>query len=120
MIRGDEAAEKIKQTTRCDFGAKTFVALGAVESEAWVRPFDGRNFADVDAGIVGAHILLEAQAQGLGCTWVGWFDTEKFRALFPETADCVIVGLFPLGKPEMGPGPRHTERRPLSETVKCL
>ncbi len=120
VIRGDEGAEKIKQTTRCDFGAKTFVALGAVESEAWVRPFDGRNFADVDAGIVGAHILLQAQAEGLGCTWVGWFDTEKFRALFPETADCVIVGLFPLGKPEMGPGPRHAERRPLSEMVKEL
>ena len=47
-------------------------------------------------------------------------DTEEFRELFPETADCVIVGLFPLGKPEMGPGPRHAERRPLSEMVRKL
>ena len=122
VITGDEGAEKIKQTTRCDFGAKTFIVLGAVEADAWVRPFDGRNFADVDAGIVGAHILLEAQALGLGCTWVGWLDPEKLVSLFPALAGLAVVGLFPIGWPaeDAEPAPRHFERRPKAEAVRYL
>ena len=122
VIESESGVERVRQATPCDFGAKTILALGASEADAWVRDADGRCFADVDAGIVGAHILFAVQQLGLGTTWVGRVDTEKFASLFPQTAGFAIVGLFPIGHPapDGGPAPRHFERRALSETVGRL
>ncbi len=42
----------------------------------WIKKKD---YAQLDLGIVAAHIVLAAQAEGLGTCIVGWFDEDKVR-----------------------------------------
>ncbi len=44
----------------------------------WIKKKD---YAQLDLGIVAAHIVLAAQAEGLGTCIVGWFDEDKVRSL---------------------------------------
>ena len=44
----------------------------------WVKKKD---FAQMDLGIVASHIVLAAQAEGLGTCIVGWFDEDKVKDL---------------------------------------
>ena len=122
VVESPEAVERISALTRFNFGAKVILALGAAADEAWVRKYDGRNFADVDASIVGTHIMLAAHDLGLGTTYVGMFEPEKLHAAFPEMAGLVPIALLPLGYPAEGAHPArlHGDRKPLEELVKYL
>ena len=122
VVESPEAVERISALTRFSFGAKVIFVLGAAADEAWVRKYDGRNFADVDASIVGTHIMLAAHDLGLGTTWVGHFDAPAVKEAFPEMADYDLVALFPLGYPAEGdePAPKHFERKPAEELVSYL
>ena len=44
----------------------------------WIKKKD---YAQLDLGIVAAHIILAAQEEGLGSCIVGWFDENKVRDL---------------------------------------
>ena len=44
----------------------------------WIKKKD---FAQMDLGIVASHIVLAAQAEGLGTCIVGWFDEDKVKDL---------------------------------------
>ena len=67
-------------------------------------------------------LMLAVQAEGLGTTWVGWFDPDRVQALFPETADYDLIALFPLGYPaeDAKPSERHFERRSREEAITEL
>lgn len=51
----------------------------ADHATSWKRKYDGKDAAEVDAAIVGTHIMLQAVALGLGSTWVGYFDPSALR-----------------------------------------
>ena len=122
LLESEDAIAKVNETTNCIFGCRTVIAVGGLAETGWVRASDGRPFADVDASIVGTHILLAAHDLGLGSCWVGWFDEPKFRELFPETAGYDMVGLFPIGYPaeDAHPAKLHTQRKDRSELVEEL
>ena len=44
----------------------------------WIKKKD---YAQMDLGIVAAHIVLAAQEEGLGTCIVGWFDEDKVKEL---------------------------------------
>ena len=44
----------------------------------WIKEKD---YAQMDLGIVAAHIVLAAQSEGLGTCIVGWFDEDKVKEL---------------------------------------
>ena len=114
-----EAVQRLAACTRFHFGARVIIAVGAKADEAWVRKYDGRNFADVDASIVATHIMLAAHDLGLGTTWVGHFDAPAVKEAFPETADYDLVALFPLGypAPDGGPSAQHDKRKDVADLV---
>ena len=119
VVSDPEAVARINETTRFGFGAKVIIVVGAAAGEAWVRKFDGRNFADVDASIVATQIMLEVQDLGLGTTWVGHFDEPALKAAFPQMADYDLIAMFPIGYPadDVEPGPMHAVRKPLADLV---
>ncbi len=119
VVADPAALEKINATTRFGFGAKTVIVLGADRSQAWTRKFDSANFADVDASIVGAHIMLAAQDLGLGTTWVACFDAPAMQEAFPQMADYDLVAMFPLGypSPDYAPAAGHLASKPIEELV---
>lgn len=117
-----EAVARVAACTRFDFGARLILVVGAAPERAWVRKYDDRNFADVDASIVGTHIMLAAQDLGLGTTWVGHFDAPALKEAFPQMAPYDLVALFPLGYPAQdgGPAGKHFERRDVGELTDRL
>lgn len=119
VVSDPQAVERLSACTRFHFDAKVIVMLGADPSQAWVRKYDDRNFADVDATIVGTHMMLAIHDLGLGTTWVGHFDAPAVKEAFPETQPYDLVALFPIGYPadDAAPAPKHFERRPVDELV---
>ncbi len=121
-IESPEALEKARACTGCHYDAPVILAVGGDPREAWVRPSDGRNYADVDACIVGTHLMLAAHDLGLRSVWVGWFDAPALKAAFPEMAEYDMVALFPIGyaAEDAKPAPRHTQFKPYDELVGRL
>lgn len=117
-----QAKDAIRAVTRFHFDAECFLVVGALREEGFVRKFDGRPFADVDASIVATHMMLEIHNQGLGSTWVGYFDAPKLQELCPQMKDYDLVAIFPIGYPaeDAQPNPRHLERKPASALVISL
>ena len=121
-IESPDARAKLAETTGFTFGAGVFLVVGGKANEAWVRSYDERNFADVDAAIVATHIMLAIHNEGLRSTWVGHFDAPKLKKAFPAMADYDLIALFPVGYPtEKGvPAPRHKERKSAVDIVQVL
>lgn len=118
-ITSAESMEKIKQVTNYTFGAGFALLIGVKNDDAFVRPFDNLNYGDIDGSIIATHIWLAVQDEGLGTTWVGYFDAPKLQKLIPETQEYNLIALFPIGYPAEGakPSMRHEERREISEAV---
>ena len=121
-IESPDARAKLAETTSYTFGAGVFLVIGSKEDEAWVRPDDDLNFANVDAAIVATHIMLTIHNEGLRATWVGKFNTPKLKELFPVMEGYNLIALFPVGYPtEKGvPSPRHKERKSAVDIVQVL
>ncbi|MCR5455440.1 MAG: nitroreductase family protein [Bacteroidales bacterium] len=119
LMQSDEAVANIKKTTTYTFGAKLFLVVGGNPAEAWVRSFDGRNIADVDASIVATHIMLAIHDLGLASTWVGKFDAPMLQTIYPEMKDYDLIAIFPIGYPadNAQPGPRHATRKAIEDIV---
>ena len=121
-IQSPSACAKLAEATNYTFGAGVFLVVGGKANEAWVRSYDERNFADVDASIVATHIMLAIHNEGLRATWVGKFNTPKLKELFPVMKGYNLIALFPVGYPtEKGiPSPRHKERKSAVDIVQVL
>lgn len=119
VIESKEALEKLQKCTPCAFQAPLALLVCYDSNVSWKRGCDGKEFGDIDASIVGAHLMMEAAELGLGTTWVGYFDPGAVRREFCLPEHIVPVALFPLGYPaeNSAPGPRHAERKPLGDFV---
>ena len=124
VIKSESALEKIKSCAPFVWmkNAPVVIAVGGTEEGAFVRPSDNRNFQDVDAVIVATHIMLAVHDQGLGSTWVGYFDAPKVKELFPAMKDYDLVALFPTGYPadDAMPADRHYVRKNFDDIVSVL
>jgi nitroreductase len=60
----------------------------------------------LDAGIGGEHLVLAAQALGLGTCWIGWFSEKKVRELVGLPRSHEVAALIPCGYPAEEPEPR--------------
>lgn len=117
-----QAKEAIRSCTRFHFDADNFLVIGALEEESFRRKFDGRFFADVDASIAATHMMLEIHNQGLGSTWVGYFDAPKLQEMLPQLKGYDLIAIFPIGYPaeDAAPSERHSQRKSTDEIVITL
>ncbi len=122
IARSPDAVKAIGETTRYTFGAQTFLIVGAKREEAWVREYDGANFADVDATIVATHMMLAIEDQGLATTWVGHFDAPKLQTLLPSLAGYDLIAIFPVGYADEKavPSGLHSKRKTVAELTEEL
>jgi nitroreductase len=116
-------AELRKAYDRAWFVSAPYVLVGCrVAAEAWVRPTDGKNHADVDATIATAHLILAATALGLGTCWIAHFNLPAAKALLSASPlwepGWEPTAMTPLGYPAEAPGPRP--RKALSDLVVRL
>jgi len=118
-VTSAESFAKIKQVTNYTFGAGMVLVVGVKNDDAFTRPFDKMNFGHIDGAIIATHIMLAIQDEGLGTTWVGYFDAPKLQELIPEMQGYDLIAMFPVGYPadDAKPSNRHEDRRAISEAV---
>ncbi len=122
VLTGDEALKKINEITPYAFHAPLVMLVCADISKAWKNPFNGRNSAEMDASIVTTHMMLQAKELGIDSVWVCYFDTEKVKKKFNLPENIEPYCLMPMGyaADDATPSPRHSQRKPLDETVTFI
>ena len=119
-----DTLEKIKSVTQQKFlhTSPACFIVGSDANQGWVREADSMNFADVDASIVATHIMLAIQDQGLASTWIGNFQPEKIKEVFPMMESYNLIAIFPVGYPEEDAKPSHlhTTRKSEYEFIETL
>lgn len=119
VIQGDKLV-KFREVSGIRFVTPVVILIGADESSAWVRKYDERNFADVDASIAATQMMLEVEDLGLGTVWVGHFNAPAVKKAYPQTKDYDLIGLFPIGYPAGEPSAKHIVRKSEEELFSVL
>lgn len=78
-------------------GAPLAIVICGLKDQAWVRPQDGHNMAEIDASIATTQMMLAAWEQGLGSCWITWFDPAIVREEFNLPDNAVPVNILALG-----------------------
>ena len=97
--------------------APLVVAVCILPKEAWTRSHDGKNYAMADGALAMDHLQLAAAELGLGTCWIAAFDPAAAREILGLPDGVEIVGMTPLGFPDVEANPRVRSRRPLGEIV---
>lgn len=120
VINTPEAIEKLQGCTRAHFGANTAMLVCYNRDECWTRKYDNEVSGMVDASIVATHMMLAAENEGVGSTWVMHFNPFAMREAFNIPENIIPVALLVLGypAPDAEPHPYHSQFRPQEETVR--
>ena len=95
----------------------------AARAQAWVRSYDGFNAAETDAAIVTDHMMLQAEALGLGSVWLCYFDPDKLRRELQIPDELEPVNILALGysAQEAADPERHKNLRvPLEQLAEFI
>ena len=122
VLNRPELIEKIDRCTPCHFGEPCVLMVGYDDRISWKRPYDGKDYGEVDASIAATQIMLEAADLGLGTTWIGHYDPAKLAEEFPMDEHIHIIGLITLGYPAENahPAKLHTASIPMEDMVRYL
>ena len=116
-ISNPATLEAIKGVTRSNYGAPLIIVVGCRPADAWVRRYDGKNGAEVDASIVATYLMLAAENEGLATLWVGSFDPALLRGILPGAEGYELVAMINVGypAPESQPSPMHGARKAMED-----
>ena len=118
-VSNPDTLEAIKGVTRSNYGAPLILVVGCRPADAWVRRYDGKNGAEVDASIVASYLMLAAENEGLATLWVGSFDPALLKDILPGTDGYELVAMINVGYPsdESTPSAMHGTRIQMGEFV---
>ena len=121
-ISHPDTLDAIKGVTRSNYGAPLILVVGCRPADAWVRRYDGKNGAEVDAAIVATYLMLAAENEGLATLWVGSFDPSLLRDILPGAEGYDLVAMINVGypAPESRPSAMHDVRKPMEELVTSV
>lgn len=120
VVRSAEGYQKLSKAANT-YGAPVAVIVCADRNSAWIRPFDGKSSADIDASIATDHMMLQAEELGLGSVWIGYFDPSVLRAEFQIPANWEPVNILAIGYSAQNaadPERHATMRLPLKDFVQ--
>ena len=124
VAESKDAKDKINKANPFPFvhQAPVLIVVGSKNEGAWVRKYDGKNFADIDTSIVATHIMLAIHDLGLGTTWIGHFDDKLLKEQFEDMQGYNLIAIFPVGyiADDCVPSDWHFVRKDNSLTVKEL
>lgn len=115
--------EEMEQLTKCcpfRFHQTLALVLCYDKTASWKRTeYDNADSGEVDCGIVGTHMMLQAHELGIGSTWVGHFDPQAVRREFGVSENLVPIAILMMGHPreDAKPSRLHADRLALSDTV---
>ena len=109
-----------KEEVRAELAAKATAGYGA-QVRALLKRYGAAQLSAVKAEDY-ASLLLAAQAAGVQSCWINFFDPEAAAKAFdlPENEEVLMLLDLGYAAPGAGPLPAHSQRKPLSETVRYL
>ena len=116
---GLAAFSGIYQSSRWALKAPVLIVLYAqldILANGVGRAVQGTQYYLLDCGIAGEHLVLQAQAHGLGTCWIGWFHARRLRTALGLARGMRPVAVFAMGYPEKTPATKR-KLRPLEEIV---
>ena len=118
-VSNPDTLEAIKGVTRSNYGAPLLLVIGCRPTDAWVRRYDGKNGAEVDASIVATYLMLAAENESLATLWVGSFDPALLAGILPGTDGYELVAMINVGYAAEGstPSEKHWSRVEMGEFV---
>jgi len=97
------------------------LVVAGKRNAAWVRSFDGYNALETDLTIAMDHMILAAEAEGIGTCWIAAFDPEKLQQTGLFDPDETVFAITPLGYQRDGFRKNGNKiRKPFSEVVKYI
>lgn len=75
----------------------------------------GVPYSLIDIGIAGEHLALQAEEEGLGCCWLGWFNERAVRRVLDLPKRTQIDILFSLGYAREDEPAREKQRKPTGD-----
>ena len=111
-----ESLEKLGKTAKL-YGAPLGLVVVTDSSKAWVRPFDGKSFADIDASIVTTQMMYAAQELGLGSVWIGYFDPAVLKEELGLSDTEEVSAILAIGHRADETSANHGVRKSVSEFV---
>ena len=104
------------------FNAPAHSILTGSEKDAWSRKYDGFSSVALDWGIVGTHIVLEAESLGLKTCMICAFEPDRIIQGLTLPAEEYPMMAIAVGYPsaDSKPAPKHTERKSMDELVTVV
>ena len=117
VLNTEGREEELNRIYKAKWFTQAPLIIGAVGVPAgnWTRK-DGKNYNDLDVGIVMDHLVLAAANAGLGTCWIGAFDPDAAREVLGLPDDIEPIVFTPLGYPADEPSTKR--RKPLSDLVR--
>ena len=131
VLKSDEAIAKIRGATQMAFDAPVVLMVCYDTDQSYKNVndtaytyFPGGHYdgGEVDASIITTAMMFQATELGLGTLWARGFDATKIIEAFDLPKNLHLVCLLDIGypAPDAEPSPRHSDRKPLSETVQYI
>jgi nitroreductase len=97
--------------------APVIILACADRKQAWVRRYDGKNYAEVDTTVAMAAMVDAATAEDLGTCWIASFDPERAKQLLGIPKELEPIGMITIGYPTTPLEHDDKDRKKLSEIV---
>lgn len=119
VVETSEGLEKLGKCARA-YGEPLALIVCGNHDVAWKRPFDNKDFSDIDVSIVTDHMMLQATELGLGTVWIGYFNAAVLKEEFNLPHNVEPINILAVGYPagEAAAPDRHDKaRKSLDEIV---
>lgn len=123
VLKSPEAIAKVNEVTSRAYKAPVVFVVCYDKNIAWQNPLNhDHTSGEMDASIVGTHMILAAAEQGLGSCWIEWFNPEELSKAFDIPDNLVPAILIDCGYPAEGvaPSPMHFASKEIGEFVTEL
>jgi len=123
IISSDEMLHKVRSCYHRDWFKKAPHILIAVgnNTSSWVRQTDNYNFVETDLAIAMDHMILAAEAEGIGTCWISAFDNEILREALKLENNEIVYSITPLGYQNAGYNKKENKiRKPIEEVVEFI
>ncbi len=118
VISSNEMLHKVRQCYHREWfkNAPHILVVTGNKSESWIRQ-DKYNSIETDLTIAMDHMILAAEAEGIGTCWIAAFDYDILRNALKLDTDQVIFSITPLGYQNEGYHKKHNKIRKSFEEV---
>ncbi len=123
IVSSVEMLEKVRHCYHKEWfkNAPHILVVVGDNSNSWIRKADNYNSIETDLTIAMDHMILAAEAEGVGTCWISAFDNIILRKALRLTDNEVVYNITPLGYPKKDFRKKATKtRKHINEVVEFL